>query len=120
MITLLPGLPANVIGIEAAGKVERDDYEQTIVPQIDEKQRQFEKVRLLYVLGEAFEGYTAGAVWEDATLAFKHPGSWERIAVVTDDETLRKAIGLVAWMVPGEVKLFPVPELPAAKEWVAA
>jgi hypothetical protein len=107
-----------VIGLEATGKVTREDYEATVLPQIQQKQREFDKIRLMYVLGNEFEGYSAGAVWEDASLAFKKPGSWERIAVVSDSEWLRRAMALFSWMVPGEVKLFSVSETSDAKEWV--
>jgi hypothetical protein len=116
----MEGMPQNVIGLEADGKVTREDYESTILPQIEAKQREFDKIRLMYVLGGDFEGYTAGAMWEDATLAFKRPGSWERIAVVSDDETLRKAMSLFSWMVPGELKMYRVSETDEARSWVTA
>ena len=95
MIHVLQDLPDNAIGIEAEGKVTKEDYEGTIKPLIDEKQRAHDKVRLLYVLGDEFEGYTPGAIWEDSTLAFKRPGSWERIAVVSDHEWIRKVAVVV-------------------------
>jgi hypothetical protein len=119
MIQLLEDLPKNVIGLEAVGKVTSDDYEQTIVPQIEEKQREYDKVRLIYVLGPEYEGYTPGAMWDDSMLAFKRPGSWEKIAVVSDHEWLNRAIGAFSWMVPGEVKLFHDSELDAARNWVS-
>ena len=106
MIRVMENMPANVIGLEARGKVTREDYEATILPQIQAKQREFEKIRLMYVLGDEFEGYTPGAMFEDAGLAFKRPGAWERIAVVSDSEALRRAMSLFSWMVPGEVKVY--------------
>ena len=118
MIHLMENMPQNVIGLEAVGKVTWEDYESTILPQIEAKQREFDKIRLMYVLGGDFEGYTAGAMWEDATLAFKRPGSWERIAVVSDSDSLRKAMALFSWMVPGEVKMYQVSEKDEAKSWV--
>ena len=118
MIQLLPDMPKNVIGLEASGKVTREDYQATVLPQIEQKQRDFDKIRLMYVLGNDFDGYSAGAVWEDASLAFKKPGSWERIAVVSDNEWLGRAMALFSWMMPGEVKLFPISEERQAREWV--
>jgi hypothetical protein len=120
MINVLPDLPDNVIALEARGRVTKDDYETTVLPAIDEKQHRYDKVRLLYVLGAGFDGYTAGAMWEDATLAFKKPGSWEKIAIVSDDQGLRRAIALVSWMMPGETKLYATEEIEAARGWVAA
>jgi hypothetical protein len=120
MIRVMENMPGNVIGLEAQGKVTREDYEATILPQIEAKQREFDKIRLMYVLGDDFEGYSAGATWEDAGLAFKRPGTWERIAVVSDSEMLRKAMGLFAWMVPGEVKVYELAESNEARDWVTA
>ena len=120
MIRVMQDMPDNVIGLEAQGKVTREDYEATILPQIEAKQREFEKIRLMYVLGDDFEGYTPGAMWEDAGLAFKRPGAWERIAVVSDSETLRKAMSLVSWMVPGEVKVYSLSQSNDARNWVMA
>ena len=120
MIRLIEDVPENVIGLEAEGKVTKEDYEATILPQIEAKQRAFDRIRLLYVLGGDFEGYTAGAMWEDAGLAFKRPGSWERIAVVSDNETLRKAMSLFSWMVPGDVKVYPLAESNEARSWLTA
>ena len=39
---------------------------------------------------------------------------------MTDVEWIRKALQMFAWMTPGEVRLFDLDELEAAKEWVAA
>lgn len=118
MIRLLQDLPPNVIGLEASGKVTSDDYEETIVPSIEKKQDQFDKVRLLYLLGQGFEGYEAGAVWEDAKLAFKHPRSWEKIALVSDESWIGHAAGLFSWMIPGEVKVFATRDAEQARSWV--
>lgn len=120
MIHVLQDLPDNAIGIEAEGKVTKEDYEGTIKPLIDEKQRAHDKVRLLYVLGDEFEGYTPGAIWEDSTLAFKRPGSWERIAVVSDHEWIRKSLSLFSWMVPGELKVYHTGEQGEARKWLSA
>ena len=120
MIRVMENMPANVIGLEARGKVTREDYEATILPQIQAKQREFEKIRLMYVLGDEFEGYTPGAMFEDAGLAFKRPGAWERIAVVSDSEALRRAMSLFSWMVPGEVKVYSLSQSDDARSWVLA
>ena len=112
MIHVLQDLPDNAIGIEAEGKVTKEDYEGTIKPLIDEKQRAHDKVRLLYVLGDEFEGYTPGAIWEDST--------WERIAVVSDHEWIRKSLSLFSWMVPGELKVYHTGEQGEARKWLSA
>jgi hypothetical protein len=119
MITLLEGLPENVVGAEATGTVTDDDYENVLIPAVRESRDAHGKVRLLYVLGEAFEGWTAGAMWQDAKLGLREPSAWEKIAVVSDRDWLRHAVGALGWMLPGEVRVFEVADLDEAKEWVA-
>ena len=59
MIHLIENLPGNVVGLKAEGKVTREDYELRIMPQIRAREREFDKIRLIYVLGGDFMGYTA-------------------------------------------------------------
>jgi hypothetical protein len=67
-------------------------------------------VRLLYVLGEEFEGYSPAASWEDAKLGIGHWRAWERIAIVTDRGWIRDAL----------VKVFAAAEQSDAVAWVGA
>jgi hypothetical protein len=54
-----------------------------------------------------------------AKYVFGHHAQWHRIALVTDVEWVRHLSGLFGWMSPGEMKLFALSDLDAAKEWVA-
>jgi SpoIIAA-like len=69
------------------------------------------ELRFVYVLGDEFDGYTAGARLEDIKLGLGHAFTkWKRIAVVTNHDWLRNVVGLFGWMVPGEIKTFPIDE----------
>jgi hypothetical protein len=119
MLHVLAGLPPNVVGIEAVGRVSAEDYGEVLEPAIERALASHEKLRLLYVLGETFEGYSAGAAWEDTKLGIGHWGAWERIAVVSDGEWIRNAIKAVAWMLPGDVRVFPLAARDDAIAWVS-
>jgi hypothetical protein len=41
------------------------------------------------------------------------------MALVSDIDWIRHAMGLFGWMVPGEARLFPLNELNAAKSWLS-
>ncbi len=73
----------------------------------------------MYVLGDQFEGYTAGATWEDTKLGFGHLHKWKRCAVVTNHDWVRHLIGVFAWMMSGEIKVFDVTDEAAAIAWAA-
>jgi hypothetical protein len=118
MIKLLTDLPEGIIGIEAVGHVEADDYANVVEPAVRAALERSAKLRLLYVLGEGFEGYSAAASWEDAKLGIGHWSAWEKIAVVTDRGWIRDALRAFGWMFPGEVKVFAVGDQPAAAAWL--
>ena len=122
MLTLIEDLPEGVVGVEAHGKVTSEDYERVLVPAVEAARAKSGdgRVRLLYVLGHEFPDYTAGAAWEDAKLGLGHVRSWERIAIVGDADWLRRAVGGLGWLMPGEIKVFGLEELDGAREWVTS
>ena len=119
MIEVLENLPENVFGVEAIGTVTDDDYEQVLVPKVAEHRAAHGKIRFVYVFGEQFEGWTMGALWDDAKLGLTEPRSWERVAVVTDKDWLQHAVRAFGWMTPGEARVFGLDDLEAAVAWAA-
>lgn len=119
MIRMIEGLPSTVVGFEAVGTVDAADYQTTLDPAIDAALRSHEHLRLLYVLGEEFRGYSGGAMWEDTKLGAEHWRAWEKIAVVTDAPWLADGIKALRWIVPGKVRVFPTDRLAEARAWVA-
>lgn len=120
MIEKLTGLPENVLGIEAKGEVTDDDYDNVLIPAVEAHLEHQDKIRLLYVMGDEFDGYTMGAMWDDTRLGFKHLRSWEKIAIVTDDKNILRTMKMFGWMVPGEFKAFGDSDIDAAKEWITS
>jgi hypothetical protein len=118
MIELIEGLPDGVVGLEAVGKVESADYE-AIAPALKDALDRHPKIRLIHVLDDRFTGYTAGGAWKDALLGLAHPRSFERIAVVTDSDSIRRLVELAGWSIPGDLKLFPNQERKRAEAWVS-
>jgi hypothetical protein len=112
-------MPAGVLGFEAVDDVEKEDYENVIVPVIDKAIAEHGKVRLVYLLGPEFDDYEGGAVWEDLKLGAKHPTSFERIAVVTDARWAGPAVRIFSVLWPGQARVFPLADLEPAKRWAA-
>jgi hypothetical protein len=120
MIRLIPDLPANVVGFEAIGDVSADDYTNTVVPAIDQALRTNNKIRLLHVLDEGFDGYSPGAIWMDTKLGIEHLRHLERIAVVTDASWIERTLGTIARMIPGEARAFTMDHRADAQTWVSS
>lgn len=119
MIERIEGAPAGVLAFRAVGKVEAADYEDVLTPAIDAGIAEHGTVRLVYELGPEFEGYSAGAAWEDVKLWTPALTKWERCALVTDHRLMADAIRAFGMLMPGEVKVFPVMALDAALAWAA-
>jgi hypothetical protein len=117
VLKLIEGLPPDVLGIDASGKVSHEDYRKVLIPAAEARMARG-PVRMLYVAGPQFTGYELEALWEDAAFGFKHWQQFTRIAVVTDTTWLRAAVTMFRPLFPSEIRLFKFPELAAAKEWV--
>jgi SpoIIAA-like len=120
MIRLLQDMPAGVLGLEAVDDVEKEDYEDFIVPAVDDAIERHGKVRLVYVLGHEFDEYEGEAVWEDLKLGARNPTAFERIAVVTDARWVGPAIKVFSVLWPGQARVFPLEGLESAKQWAAS
>ncbi len=119
MITRIEGLPEHVVGIRAEGKVHSVDYKEVVDPAVEAARAGGDRIRLLYVLGDDFDGYSGGAMWQDTKLGMSNWADWERIAVVTDRSVYADGVRAIGWMMPAEVRVFAVAELDAATAWVS-
>ena len=119
-VTLIEGLPDDVVGISVGGTVRARDYAETIEPLIEAKLKTHDRIKCLYRIGPEFESFTAGAAWSDARLGLTHLTSFRKIALVTDVGWIAQATRLFAPMIPGEVQVFADAELADAKAWIAA
>jgi SpoIIAA-like len=118
VLETLSGLPDHVVGVEGIGEVTADDYRNVLIPATEAALSKSERINLLYVLGERFDGVSAGAVWEDTKLGVEHLRHWELMAVVTDVAWIGHALRAVGWMIPAKIRVFPLAQRAAAEAWV--
>ena len=85
---------------------------------VKEKLIKSAKIRLLYLLGDDFENYEPGAMWEDAKMGLQHYSAWEKVAIITDVGWVRNMSKIIGYLIPGKVKVFNNNELEEAKQWV--
>lgn len=119
MLKRIIDLPDDVLGVEASGEVTAEDYQTVLVPELEDKLQKIKKVRLLYVLGETFEGFTRAAVWQDTKVGLTHLTRFDRIAVVSDVDWIRNSIKVFGFAMPGEVRVFAIEDQRDAREWVS-
>jgi len=105
--------------VNANGKVTGEDYDNVLIPAVEEKLERHKKIRVLYHLGENFSGFTAEAMWDDAKVGIKHISAFEKIAVVSDVDWIIAAVKVFAFVIPCPVKVFNNNKFSMAKAWIA-
>ena len=119
MFKIISGLPKNVLGVEAHGKITDADYQKVLIPRTNEMLAKYPEISVLYVAGKDFKGYDTTAVWDDEIFGLNHWSNFNCIAVVTDVTWLRTAVHLFSPLFPGAIKVFDLNGLSAAKAWIA-
>lgn len=119
MITQQEGRPEGTLEFHFTGKITSEDYKTTLVPAIEDALAEHERVKLLCVMGDEFEGYAFEAVWADTKLGLDHWKGFDRIAVVTEIPWLRGAIKAISFMFPCPVMMFDLNELNDARRWLS-
>jgi SpoIIAA-like len=120
MIELLTGFPENVFAVACSGHVTRDDYRTVLIPAVEAALQRHPKLRVYYEVTPQFSGIDAGAVWEDFSVGMGHLSRWERMACVTDVEWIRLAVNAFRFLMPGNLRVFPVAEAAEAQRWINA
>ncbi len=117
MFKFIIGLPPDVMAIEAFGKVTHEDYRDTLIPKAEAMMAKG-PIRMLYLIGKEFTGFELEALWDDGVFGLKHWRDFSHIAVVTDHALIGSIINMFKPFFHGEIRLFRLAELPAAKDWI--
>src|SRR3954462_11084971 len=117
MLREMRDLPVGTIGFEAVGEVDDDDWEDTVEPVLRREIAGGRKLRLLCLP----TGYVDDdAMKADLEFRARHASSFDRVAVVSDEDWLPPALRLLSFLVPGKAKGFRTRDLEAAKAWLAS
>lgn len=118
MLRRMEGIPQEIIGVVAQSHVTKVDYEQVLEPLFEEAQRKGRPIRFLYQFGPEFQGFTAGAAFEDFKVGIKYLSLLEKCAVVSDVDWLRWATQTMGVFIPCPVKTFKNAEINLAIKWL--
>lgn len=120
MLQLNHSAPQNVLAITAIGQVTNHDYKTVLIPAVEKRIKSGELVRLVYEIGDDFEGFSAMAALDDALLGLEHWREFEKIAVVTNRDWIVNTMRMFLPLFPAKAKLFGVDHLQDAFDWAAA
>jgi universal stress protein A len=82
MLTIDPHTPDNVVVGHASGKLTHEDYED-FHNHVEEMIREHGSVRVMLDLND-FHGWDLRAAWDDLKLGLRHPGKFDRCAILGD------------------------------------
>lgn len=119
MIEHLADRPEGTLEFRITGQLTAQDYETVLTPVIERALAQHDRLKLLIILDESYEGFDLGAAWEDARLGLKHWSGFSRAALVTDKDWLQTMAKAMAFMMPCPVKAFDLDELDEARLWLS-
>jgi hypothetical protein len=119
MLRRITDMPTGTIGFEAVGEVEDDDWEETVEPVLRQEMAAGRNVRLLYLIGTEAREVEGDAMSADTGFRVRHATSYERVAVVSDEDWIRPALRALSFLLPGKARGFRVRDLAEAKAWLA-
>lgn len=119
MLRRISNMPAGTIGFEAVGEVEDDDWEDAVEPVLRREIADGRNVRLLYLYGPEARDIEHDVLAADTGFRARHATSFERVAVVSDEDWMRPALRVLSFLLPGKARGFAVRDLPAAKAWLS-
>ncbi|MGA9478523.1 MAG: STAS/SEC14 domain-containing protein [Desulfobacterales bacterium] len=105
-----------IVTLKFKKKIDKEDFDE-FVPRIEGLMEGGAKIRLVVELLD-FEGWTAGALWEDTKFATRHLNSIDRLAVVGD---VRWEMGVTVFVKPftsADVRYFDIKDIDKARQWV--
>lgn len=119
MLRRMTDMPGGTIGFEAVGEVEDDDWEEAVEPVLRQEIAEGRNVRLLYLIGPGAREVEGDAMSADTGFRVRHATSYERVAVVSDEDWVRPALRALSFLLPGKARGFRVRDLVEAKAWLA-
>ncbi|GAB2981477.1 hypothetical protein GCM10027049_16920 [Mucilaginibacter puniceus] len=118
MLQFINDLPDDVVGIHAVGEVTKDDYNNVLIPKIDNLAKRQGEIKYLLVLDTDISNFTLAAWWKDLVMGLKHITEWKKIAVVSNQKGVEWFTDAFKYLIPGTSKGFALNELDEAVAWI--
>ena len=119
MIERLEGFADNICAFVCHEHVTEEDYTAVLIPAIVAALRNHDMVRLYYETASDFSGMDTNAVWQDTMIGKSHLLSWDRLVVVTDIEWIKHTVQIFGFLMPAQLRVFPLSESARARRWIS-
>lgn len=119
MIVKIENVPDNMVGFQAIGEITKADFENKVIPEMEALVERTGKLNYLMVIDTALQNFTAGAWLQEVLTGVKNFTNWNRTAILSDSEVLKKITNVFSVIVPGEFRGFSKDQLETAVAWVS-
>jgi hypothetical protein len=120
MIQVIKEVPGNVAAFRALGKVEAKDYDNIVIPEIDNLVKKQGRINFMLVLDTNLSSFTMGAIIKDLSVGVKHFSKWHKMAIVSESGAINTFTDLFSYIAPGEAKGFTHSQMEEATKWVSS
>jgi hypothetical protein len=105
-----------IIEVTVSGRLTKEAY-QDFIPRTEAAIKKYGKIRVVFVtLG--FQGWDAGALWEDFKFEIKHFAYIERLAIVGESKWEKGMSFFCRPFTTATIKYFDHCDLEKAREWI--
>jgi hypothetical protein len=118
MLQVMHDIPPGALGIRATGKVSADDYINVVFPAFTEYAKTTRALKYLLLLETRVGNFAIEALLNDAVLGYQYLTRWNKVAIVTNQQSVITFTNIVGKLAPGEYRGFKISELALAKEWL--
>lgn len=118
MIQQITDLLENMVGLRASGEVIKDDFD-IVLQKVEEIVEKTGKLNYLLYLETSPANFTIGAWVKDGLLGVQNLTKWNRAAIVSDSEMVKKFTDVFSDIMPGEFRGFEMDNLQHAIDWTS-
>jgi stage II sporulation SpoAA-like protein len=118
MIYRLIDLPSSVIGFKALWHLTEKDFEEVLIPSVQDHVGKTGKLNCLIILNNSVKHFRISAL-SGLKRLMHWKANWRRVAIVSESRTAKIFINLLSTLFTGEFRVFSLDELDQAIEWAA-
>jgi len=112
VLRVIDGLPDNVVGLVAKGRVTAEECDRVLTSIVNSLQH--DKARLYYEIGS----HVPDKRWDDLRIGVERIPQWERVALVTDIGWIRQTVKALGFLLGGEIRVFTTSEAGDGLAWI--
>ena len=118
MLELMGESERDVLAVRARGVLTKDDYQDVLIPHLETALEATDRIRVLFLMDETFQGWDARAAWLNTRLDLRHRRHFDKVAIVGAPTWEEWCAKLADLLIAGEIKTFKRDQLSNAWIWL--